>query len=97
MLSFQKQFGAQVGKASPQNIANVVWSFAQMRYSPYESVMESLFETVAQKVDTFSEQDVATLLWGCGKLRYVCIATLFVTHTHTHTLLSLSPQIRSEK
>jgi len=70
MLSFQKQFGAQVGKASPQNIANVVWSFAQMRYSPYESVMESLFETVAQKVDTFSEQDVATLLWGCGKLRY---------------------------
>ncbi len=70
MLSFQKQFGAQVHKASPQNIANVVWSFAQMRYSPYESVMESLFRVVAAKLDTFSEQDVATLLWGCGKLRY---------------------------
>lgn len=56
-----------LGKSSPGDIANSVWSFAKMRQSPpkfFQRVSRHLVEEEPAKLARFSPQQLANMLWA---------------------------------
>lgn len=59
-----------MGESNPQNLANILWSFATMDIVPPDDMLKSSLERFQELLDVCNPQGLANTLWALASLGY---------------------------
>ena len=59
-----------MSESNPQNLANILWSFATMDIFPPEDMLQSCLNRFHELLDVCNPQGLANTLWALAALGY---------------------------